>query len=177
MSVTANCSLVTACKIPGTACPTSSLERYEMTVQACPKIMNDRMYFWQLLPLRSKVRSPNFGHVWKLCCDTSTLSSVFSMRLVLTIPSVSFFEHSKFEVISIWYTDDPSVSTLVFEINKMERRTLISDTWDFLVSRGPTDFSTWKPNYCIPDVPTIRLPTAVVTRRFPRCEILRTPRD
>ena len=41
-----------------------------------------------------KVRSPNFGHVWKLCCETSTPSSVFSMRLVLTIPSVSFFEKS-----------------------------------------------------------------------------------
>ena len=40
--VTANCSLVSVYKIPGTACPTSSFERHEMTVQACPKIMNNR---------------------------------------------------------------------------------------------------------------------------------------
>ena len=35
---------------------------------------------------------------------------------------VSFFEHSKFEVIAIryMYTDNPNVSTLVFEINKIE---------------------------------------------------------
>ena len=32
-------------------------------------------------------------------------------------------------------------------------------------------------NWRILDVPMIRLPTAVVTRRFPRCEIRRAPRD
>ena len=44
-------------RLPGTACPTSSFERHEMTVQACPKIMNDWMIvciFGQSLPLRSK---------------------------------------------------------------------------------------------------------------------------
>ena len=65
-----------------------------------------------------KVRSPNFGHVWKLCCETSTLSSVISMRLVLNIPSVSFFD-----ILII-----QAFLQLVFEINKMEERTLISDT-------------------------------------------------
>ena len=65
------------------------------------KMNNSALQPFQLCHFKNKVRSPNFGHVWKLCCETLILSSVFNMRLVLTIPSVSFFEHSKFEVISI----------------------------------------------------------------------------
>ena len=57
VSVTANCSLVSVYKIPGTACPTSSFEHHKMNVQVCPKIMNYRMIIWifgQSLSLRSK---------------------------------------------------------------------------------------------------------------------------
>ena len=55
-----------------------------------------RRHLW--LPDQSKFASYGPGPPWKLCCETSTLS--FG-RLVLTISSVSFFEHSKFEVLSI----------------------------------------------------------------------------
>ena len=60
VSVTANCSLVSVHKIPETACPTSSFECNEMTVQACLKSMNDWTIICiirQSLPLRSKQSS------------------------------------------------------------------------------------------------------------------------
>ena len=60
VSITANCSQVSVYKMPGMACPTSSFDCHEITVQACLKIMNDWMIvciFGQLLPLRSKQNS------------------------------------------------------------------------------------------------------------------------
>ena len=57
VSVTVNCNLVSMYKIPGATCPTSSFECHKVIVQACPKLINDRMIvcvFGQSLPLSSK---------------------------------------------------------------------------------------------------------------------------